>query len=54
IVESLVYMAKKLDIKVIAEYVHNESVYNIIKELDIDYSQGFYFSEPKISIDWKV
>lgn len=51
IVESLVYMAKKLDIKVIAEYVHNESVYNIVKELDIDYSQGFYFSEPKISVD---
>lgn len=50
IVESLVYMAKKLDIKVIAEYVHNESVYNIVKELNIDYCQGFYFSEPKISI----
>lgn len=51
IVESLVYMAKKLDIKVIAEYVHSESVYNVVKELDIDYSQGFYFSEPKIGID---
>ncbi len=50
IVESLVYMAKKLDMKVIAEHVHNEEIYNIVKELGIHYSQGYYFSPPKDSI----
>jgi len=50
IVESLVYMANKLDMKIIAEYVHNESIYELIKSLGIQYSQGYYFSEPKKDI----
>lgn len=40
--------AKKLNLKVIAEYVHNQSVLNKVKELDIEYSQGYYLGEPKI------
>ena len=50
IVESLVYMAKKLDLEIVAEFVHNEAIYNIVKDLGIKYSQGYYFSEPKIVI----
>ncbi len=50
IVESLVFMAKKLDMQIIAEYVHSEAIYNIVKDLGIDYSQGYYFSEPKEKI----
>ncbi len=44
-------MAKKMDMKIIAEYVHNEEIYEIVKSLGIQYSQGYYFSEPKKSID---
>ncbi|MDD2789583.1 MAG: bifunctional diguanylate cyclase/phosphodiesterase [Sulfurimonas sp.] len=51
IVESLVYMAKKLEIQVIAEFVHNKAVYEVVKELGIDYCQGYYFSEPTIGIE---
>lgn len=50
IVESMVFMANKLGLEVVAEYVHNEEVYKIVKNLGIKYCQGYYFSEPKISI----
>jgi len=46
IVENVVKLAKDLQIKTIAEYVHNEEVYRIIKNLKIDYMQGFYTGEP--------
>ncbi|MEN8303098.1 MAG: EAL domain-containing protein [Campylobacterota bacterium] len=47
IVESLVYMGEKLGVKIIAEFVHDENIYNIVKNLGIHYCQGYYFSEPK-------
>ena len=46
LVEAIVRFSHKLDIKIIAEYVHSEVIYNMLKELDIDQYQGFYFSEP--------
>lgn len=33
--------------KTIAEFVENKSILNKVIELGIDYSQGYYFSEPK-------
>jgi diguanylate cyclase (GGDEF)-like protein len=39
-------LAKEMDMKVVAEFVHSKEVQKIIIELGIDYSQGFYFSEP--------
>ena len=47
VVETIVDFAKRLKIKIIAEYVHNEGVSNKVKQLDIDRSQGFYLAEPK-------
>ncbi len=47
VVKNIVQFAKDLKIKTIAEFVENESILNKIKELGIDYSQGYYFSEPK-------
>ena len=46
IVESIVHMAKLFNYEVIAEYVHNKEVLDILKELGIKYSQGYYFSAP--------
>jgi EAL domain-containing protein (putative c-di-GMP-specific phosphodiesterase class I) len=43
----IVEFAKKIDIKVIAEYVENKEIFEKIKELGVDKSQGYYFSEPK-------
>jgi len=50
ITKTIAEFAQRLNIKTIAEYVHNEEVFEILKELNIDSFQGFYFSEPKESL----
>lgn len=47
VVKNLVNFAKDLGMKTIAEFVENEAIYEKVKALGIDYSQGYYFSEPK-------
>lgn len=46
VVSTIVDFAKKMKIKTIAEFVENDSILKKVKELGIDYSQGFHFSEP--------
>jgi PAS domain S-box-containing protein/diguanylate cyclase (GGDEF)-like protein len=46
VVETIVAFAKRLEIKTIAEFVHSKEVYEIVKEIGVDFSQGFYFHEP--------
>ncbi|WP_457745843.1 EAL domain-containing protein [Sulfurimonas sp.] len=48
VVETIVDFARKLGIKTIAEYVHSSVVMEKVKELNIDYSQGFYIDEPSL------
>ncbi len=50
LVKNIVSFAKEAQIKVIAEYVSNEMIYDKIKSLGIEYSQGIFFSEPSPSI----
>lgn len=50
VVSTIVDFAKKMNIKTIAEFVETENVFNKVVELDIDYTQGYFFSEPKIKI----
>lgn len=47
IVETIVSFAKKLGIKTVAEFVHSKDVIDKVASMGIDYSQGFYLSEPK-------
>jgi EAL domain-containing protein (putative c-di-GMP-specific phosphodiesterase class I) len=47
VVSSIVYFSHKLGIKVIAEYVHSKEILDVLRKLNIDEYQGFYFSEPK-------
>jgi len=47
IVKTISEFSKSIGAKVIAEYVHNEEVQKRVEELGIEYSQGYYFSEPK-------
>ena len=47
IVNAIIYLCKESNIKIIAEFVHNEEVQKKVAELGIDYSQGYYFSEPR-------
>ncbi len=46
-VKTIVGFAKELDIKLIAEFVHCQEVQDIVLQLGIDMSQGFYFHEPE-------
>ncbi len=48
LVKSIVDFAKEANIQVIAEYVSNKAIYDTIKSLGIEYSQGFYFSQPQM------
>ncbi|WP_152183887.1 EAL domain-containing protein [Sulfurimonas indica] len=50
IVETIVHFCKRRGIKIIAEYIHNEVVLNKVKEMGIDYAQGYFIGEPKESI----
>jgi len=47
IVKAIVHFAHNIGCKVIAEFVHNEIIYDKIIEFDIDLAQGYYISEPK-------
>jgi len=47
VAETVVDFASKLHVKTIAEYVHNEAVFNKVKELNIDRTQGFYLAKPQ-------
>jgi PAS domain S-box-containing protein/diguanylate cyclase (GGDEF)-like protein len=49
VVSTIVDFAKKLGIKTIAEFVENEEIFKIMQELEIDYSQGYYFQAPQSS-----
>lgn len=45
IVETITAFAKKQNIKIVAEFVESEKIYNILHNLDVDYSQGYYFGK---------
>ena len=50
ITETIVDFAKKLNIKTVGEFVYSKEVFEQIKEVGVDYAQGYYFGKPtKIS-----
>jgi diguanylate cyclase (GGDEF)-like protein len=46
-VQTIVDFAKKLGILTVAEFVHSEPISRIVKDLGVDYSQGYFIGEPK-------
>lgn len=50
ITKTIKQMAKSMDAKVIAEFVHSKEVLDIIHDLEIEYSQGYYFGAPRESL----
>ena len=38
--------SKKIGVKVIAEFVHDEATYKKIQDLHIDYAQGYHIGQP--------
>ncbi len=47
ILDSICYMAKLINAKLVAEFVENEQIQAIIAERGIEFSQGYYFAKPK-------
>jgi len=47
VVETIVDFAKKLNLLTVAEFVHNEAVYEKVKEYGISRTQGYFLAEPK-------
>lgn len=46
-IEGIVSVAKKMGIKTLAEFVENENVLEVVKDLGIDYAQGYYLGKPE-------
>ncbi len=44
--ETIVALAKRLQVKTVAEYVSNAGIYAVMQEIGVDYVQGFYIGEP--------
>lgn len=46
LVKTIQSFSKSQNIKTIAEFVSNENIFNIVKEIGIDFSQGYFLGEP--------
>ncbi len=46
ITEAIIEFSRKLGRKTITEFIHSEEIYQIVKDLGADYSQGFYLGVP--------
>ena len=51
IIKSIVEFAHHLGLKTVAEFIDNEEKFNLIKELKIDYSQGYFHHKPSYFLD---
>lgn len=47
IVQAIIDIAKRFSFKTIAEFVHSKEVFEVVKSLGIDYSQGYYIGKPE-------
>ena len=47
VTETIIDFAKKMNIKTIAEFVHSETVFNIVKNMGIDFAQGYHIGKPQ-------
>ena len=48
IVETIIVFARKLGKQTVAEFVHSKEIFEIVKELGIDYAQGYYLGKPEM------
>ncbi len=50
ITKAIIKFSKELNRKTITEFIHNKNVFEIVKKLGADYSQGFYLGMPSHDI----
>ncbi len=54
IVETIVTFAKKQNVKIVAEFVENEEIYELVKSLGVDFTQGYYFAKPTAELIYEI
>ena len=47
IIKGFLSFAREQNIQTVGEFVENENIYLILKDLGVDYSQGYYFGKPE-------
>ncbi len=47
IVESIIEFSKKMNIPMVAEFVHSQRIMDMVTEMGIDYAQGYHLGEPR-------
>lgn len=47
IVESIIEFSRKMNIPMVAEFVHSERILDIVTEMGINYAQGYHLGEPR-------
>lgn len=47
VTETIISFAQKMNIKTVAEFIHSQNVYDKVKEMGIDYGQGYFFGAPQ-------
>ena len=50
ITAAITHICKKSGIKVIAEYIHNQEVLDVVVEMGIDYAQGYHIGAPSTEL----
>lgn len=53
IIDSLLFLCRKLENKVVVEGVENKTVDDIIRSMGADYLQGYYYSKPVCKADFE-
>ncbi len=53
IAETIVEYCRKMNIRTIAQFVYNKAIYNEVKNMGIDFSQGNYLGLPVDKVDFK-
>ena len=47
IVDTIISLCRKLDVKIIAEHIENENDYSVLSAMGVELFQGFYFGKPR-------
>lgn len=50
IIKNIASLCRELNVKTVAEFVENETIFNTVNEYGIDYSQGCYINSPSPSV----
>jgi len=51
VTQTIVEFTKKMGIETVAEFVYSKAIFDIIKDMGVDYAQGYYFGQPVKSIN---